>query len=178
MSGIDKGQFRGDAVALVNNQAHKTTEQFDAQQRSPLDVCARATHRTKCQYSPWCCTVAPELRALEQERRRAERSWLASGLTVHRQLVNSVKRSVNQLVNKAKTTNVYSSKAAACESRQELFRVTNNLMGEVKGILLPSVDSSHKFAHVFSDNVLRKVKDNRDNINRRACSAPSAHSKL
>ena len=59
----------------ARSQADTTAEQFDAQLRSLLDVHARATRRqvTKRQSAPWYSAVAPQLRALKQERRQAER---------------------------------------------------------------------------------------------------------
>ena len=73
-------------------------------------------------------------------RRAAERRWLASGLIVHKQILNTIKHKVTQLVKKAKT-NVYSTKEWQPQSQscKELFRLTGSLMGKAKNSPLPSV---------------------------------------
>ena len=39
--------------------------------------------------APWFSGVAGKVRTLKQQRRRAERLWLKTGLTIHKQLYNS-----------------------------------------------------------------------------------------
>ena len=55
----------------------------------------------------------------------------ATGLTVHKQIMISMKHKITKLVIDTKT-NYYSLKVATSTSCKELFRLTGNLMGRVR----------------------------------------------
>ena len=151
---INMTQFRSDVTSVFSSQPSVTAEQFDSQLKSVLDSHALATPREMLQWrsAPWYSSVTSELRSLKPERRQAERRWLASGLTVHKQIMNSIKHKITKLVIHA-TTNYYSRKVAASTSCKELFRLTGNLMGRVRQTPLLSVHPPHQLAQVFSDSV-------------------------
>ncbi|KAL8578691.1 hypothetical protein ACOMHN_045680 [Nucella lapillus] len=108
---IDKSQFRADVAAVFHNQPPVMVEQLEAHLRAVLDVHAPAIRRLQTQRrsSPWYSAIAEELRSLKQKQRQAEETWLDSGLTVHKQIMNSFKHQITVLVSDAKTTH-YSSK--------------------------------------------------------------------
>ena len=103
-----------------------TADQLNDQLRALLDRYAPATQRKVPQRrsSPWYSAVASQLRAFKQEKRRAERQWLRSGLTVHRQIFNDLKHKITRLVDRAQTT-FYSSKITVSTTCKELFSETN-----------------------------------------------------
>ena len=70
----------------------------------PLNTHAPSTQRqvTRRHRSPWYSSIALELRFMRRERRRAERRWLSTGLTFHKEIVNSIK--ISHLVSNAKST--------------------------------------------------------------------------
>ena len=107
--------------------------------------------------------IASQLRALKQEKRRAERQWLRSKLTVHKHIFNTVKHKIIRLVDKAKTT-FYSSKIIASNTCKELFSVTNKLMNKAKCIPLPSSVSIDRLPRMFSDFFCQKVSTIRQTI--------------
>ncbi|KAL8566591.1 hypothetical protein ACOMHN_054813 [Nucella lapillus] len=97
---IDKSQFRADVAAVFHNQPPTMVEQLEAHLRAVLDVHAPAIRRLQTQRrsSPWYSAIAEELRSLKQKRRQAEETWLDSGLTVHKQIMNSFKHQITVLI--------------------------------------------------------------------------------
>ena len=61
----------------------------------------RCTVRTK-KPTPWFSSIAEQFCELKQERWQVERRWLKSKLTVHKQIYDSIKQKVTNLVDKAK----------------------------------------------------------------------------
>ena len=146
LRGIEKSQVRTDISSMFCCRPPSTVDDFNSQLRSVLDVHAPAARRevTQRKSAPWYSSVAPELRALRKERRRAERQWQASGLTVHQQIMNSFKHQITKLVTRAET-GFYTSKVAVAKTCKELFRLTGSLMGKVSlssSVCLPPTPSS------------------------------------
>ena len=166
---IDLVQFRADLRAAFIDQAPVTVDTFMSILRSVLDRHAPSSCREIIQRrsSPWFASVASELRALKQEKRAAERRWLASCLTVHKDIMNTLKRNITQLVVRAKTA-FYSTKIAASSTCKELFKLTGNLMGRVTQSPLPSNYPTHQIAQVFSDFFSGKTKAIREALDARA----------
>ena len=48
--------------------------------------------KNSLQSSPWYAGVSQELRSAKRQRRRAERRWLKTGLTVDKQIYGAAKR--------------------------------------------------------------------------------------
>ena len=90
--------------------------------------------------APWFSGVAGKVRTLKEQRRRAERLWLKTGLTVHRQLYNSGGGGggTKRLVHKTKTT-YYCNRINESLSCKQLFSVANQLLGNKKPSPLPTV---------------------------------------
>ena len=126
---IDRQAFKAVVSTLVTTLDQPTADQLNDQLRALLDRHAPATQRKVPQRrsSPWYSAVASQLRALKQEKRRAERQWLRSWLTVHRQIFNDLKHKITRLVDRAKNT-FYSSKITVSTRCKELFSVTNRLI--------------------------------------------------
>jgi len=106
--------------------------------------------------SPWYPSVASELHALKQEKRRAERRWLATRLTVDKQILHIVKHKETELVSQAKIA-FYSSEISSAHTCKELFKLTGNLMGKASESPLPSNVSPSHLPQVFSDFFSGKV---------------------
>ena len=106
--------------------------------------------------APWFSGVAEEVRSLKQQRRCAERLWLKTGLTVHKQLYNNAKKLVTKLVHKAKST-YYCNKIKESLSCKQLFSVANQLLGNKKPSPLPTVfpliDLPKRFLDFFKDKI-------------------------
>ena len=65
---------------------------------TPLSAVAVRTRKP----TPWFSSIAEQFCELFRERRQAERRWLKSKVTVHKQIYNSIKQIVTNLVDKAK----------------------------------------------------------------------------
>jgi hypothetical protein len=100
--------------------------------------------------------VASELRERKQDRRRAERRWLSTGLTIHKDLYETAKRKVNDLVHSAKTA-FYSAKICASSSCKELFRNFNTILGKSQCVRLPTTLKPDHMANAFSDFFTDKI---------------------
>ena len=103
---IDMQQFRQDVASLAAAQLDITADQFNTEMRHLLDTHAPSTQsQVTCHHcSPWYSSIALELRSMKRERRRAERRWLSTGVTIHKEIMNSVKHKISPLVSDAKST--------------------------------------------------------------------------
>ncbi|MCP3849467.1 MAG: reverse transcriptase family protein, partial [Gammaproteobacteria bacterium] len=108
--------------------------------------------------APWYASVSDTLREAKRSRRRAERRYLKSGLTVHKQIFNASKRLVTSIVHTAKTI-FYSTKISECNTSKQLFGVCSRLIGSVKVSPLPTVFPIKQLPQVFSDFFMQKVSD-------------------
>ncbi len=140
--------------------------QFDTVMSGILE--RHAPEQTKCitlrPHAPW---YSDELRAAKREKRRCERQYVKSGLTVHKQIFRAACDDYKDLLETAKT-NYHKSKLSNLDSRQ-LFREVDKLCSSNTSKILPSHDSEEKlandFANFFRDKIER-VKDKLDNISR------------
>ena len=106
--------------------------------------------------------MSEQLLHLKRQRRRAERRWLKSGLTVDRQIFSRLKQQVTKLVQQAKTT---------C---RELFLNVNTLLGKAKPATFPTTYTEEELSGVFSDFFQSKIIAIRNNLDRVASSPSSA----
>ena len=93
---IDRQAFKADSPPWSLTLDQPTADQLNDQLHALLDRHGPATQRKVPQRrsSPWYSAVASQLRALKRKKRRAERQWLRSGLTVHRQIFNDLKHRI------------------------------------------------------------------------------------
>ena len=106
--------------------------------------------------SPW---YTDKLRREKHNRRRAERTWLRTGLVIHRQVYRAQCVVVNRMLLAAKR-DFYTDKIASCGSNQkQLFINTKSLIGVSCRAQLPSHVSSNDLARQFSSHLEKKVSD-------------------
>ncbi|KAL8616090.1 hypothetical protein ACOMHN_064640 [Nucella lapillus] len=112
---IDKSALKSDLASAVTS-AIPLTDQNDVLGQT-LDKHAPLVQRRvrKHKATPWYAAVAAQLQELKRERRRAERRWLLSKLTIYKDQYETAKRKVNDLVHGAKTT-FYSARITASVS--------------------------------------------------------------
>ena len=136
------------------------------------DPLCRCTVRTR-KPTPWFSSIAEQFCELKQERRQAERRWLKSKLTVHKQIYDSTKQKVTNLVDKAKQA-YYSAKIQASTTCEQHFQNVNTILGKNSSSPLPSTFDSDDFPNVFSDYFTEKICTIRNNFlpsNPTACPA-------
>ena len=91
--------------------------------------------------APW---YTDELRTAKRKRRKAERLWRKTKLTIHQQLFKEECRTVSALLAQSKK-DYYSNKIAECGTdHKQLFQLTKNLMGHKREVVLPSCSSDEK----------------------------------
>ena len=95
---------------------------------------------------------------LKRERRQAERRWLKSKLTVHKQIYDSIKQKVTNLVDKAKQA-YYSAKIQSSTTCKQLFQNFNTILGKSRSSPLPSTFDSDDLPNVFSDYFTEKIRN-------------------
>ena len=91
--------------------------------------------------TPWYGAISDQLPALKRERRRAERQWRASSLTVHKQMYDAAKQKVVELVNSAKTS-FYWSLVSGSKTCKQLFHTMSTLLGKSKQMSFPTVSDT------------------------------------
>ena len=112
---------------------------------------------------PWFSSIAEQFCELKRERRQAERRWLKSKLTVHKQIYDSIKQKVTNLVDKAKQA-YYSAKIQCRTTCKQLFQNFNTILGKSRSSPLPSTFDSDDLPNVFSDYFTEKIRSIRNNF--------------
>ena len=113
-------------------------------------------------HAPW---YSDDLRKAKQEKRRCERIYVKSGLTVHKEIFNAECDKYKDLLIKAKT-NYHKTKLAGLDHRQ-LFREVDKLCSSAADRVLPSSESEEKLANDFATFFMEKierVKNKLDNL--------------
>ena len=148
ISAIDIEAFKADLTTAIPSEpsAHQLTSALRATLDKHAPMSRRLiSDRSQCQ---WYNTVGPELSEAKQERRRAERRWRATGLTVHREIFQSTRNRVTEIVHQAKTL-FYSSQILVCNTAKQLFNITNSLLGKVCVSPLPSTFQAEELPQKF-----------------------------
>ena len=101
------------------------------------------------------------------ERREAERRWLSTGPTIHKQVYNAAKRHATTLVQAAKTS-FFSTKIMESKSSKQLLNITNQLASRKKSSALPTVQLHRRFADFFLSKV-QTIRHNLDNQAQLVC---------
>lgn len=158
LKGIDRSTFKADLSQELLAIPNMSADALDSCLRSVLDHHAPAVKRIVPQHksSPWYSDVAETLRDAKQKRRQAERQWRSTRLTVHKQIFDSAKKAVSEIVCTAKST-FYNAKIAASSSSKELYAITNDLLAKVKSSPLPSVYPQSELPALFSTYFTEKV---------------------
>ena len=129
--------------SLIQNPARSVDdlqEQYDTVLRSLVDK-----HAPLCTKSVTIHPVTPwyneEINEAKKLRRKYEKRWRKSQLTVHREIYIEQKKTLSELINHAKT-NYYTDKVMACgKDQKSLFKVINTLLSKDNSSLLPTYSS-------------------------------------
>ena len=153
---IDTGAFKQDLSHAVSQVS--SISDYNNHLCSVLDKHAplcRCTVRTRKPTS-WFSSIAEQFCELKRERRQAERRWLKSKLTGHKQIYDSIKQKVSNLVDKAKQA-YYSAKIHSSTTCTQLFQNFNITLGKSRSSPLPSTFDSDDLPNVFSDYFTEKI---------------------
>ena len=117
-------------------------------------------HGTRVQLSWFTDTLRQEKR----NRRQLERTWLRTGLEVHRQAYRTKCVAFNRLLLTTKSES-FSEKIAICgRDQKQLVHITKNIMGDTGTTNMPSFVSAGALAQRFSDHFTDKVSHIRQGI--------------
>ena len=175
---IDTGAFKLDLSHAVSEDS--SISDYNNHLCSVLDKHAplcRCTVRTK-KPTPWFSSIAEQFCELKRESRQAERRWLKSKLSVHKQIYDSVKQKVTNLVDKAKQA-FYSAKIQSSTACKQLSQNFNTFLGKNSSSSLPSTFDSDDLPKVFffflfffldySTEKIRTIRNNCPPPNPTAC---------
>ena len=150
LKAIDLDDFKSDLVSSL--PCEPSALQLTSTLRATLDKHAPVSkrlvsNRPTCE---WHNTVGPELKEAKQERRRAERRWRRTGLTVDREIFQKARNKVTDIVHEAKSL-FYSAKILACSTAKQLFTATNSLLGKISVNPLPTLYKLSELPQKFCD---------------------------
>jgi exonuclease III len=163
ISKIDKQAFRDDLSMAVSPDC--SVVEYNALLKSVLDTHAPLRQRTlrPRKFNPWFSGIAEQFGTLKRERRQAERRWLKSRLTVHKEIFESIKHRISDLVDSAKTS-FFSAQILATSTCKELFRTFNSLLGRQTDSPLPTTHDPETLPTVFSDYFSDKIANIRNSF--------------
>ena len=114
---------------------------------------------------PSCPWFTDELHDAKHLRRKHERKWRATKLSIDHQIYRNQCAVVNRLLIKARL-DYYSDKVNSCgNDSKELFKITKHLLKGNEVSALPSDSSPKQLAQDFSDFFINKIENIRKNIN-------------
>ena len=169
---IDLMAFKADLEKCLSATRDLTADQLHACLSSVLDQHAPAVRRcvSSRAVSPWFGTVREEMHEAKRARRRAERQWVKSRLTVHKQIFIASKQLVTSIADNAKAS-FFSAKIATASTSKELFTITNMLMARVKTTPLPTIFPKEQLPSLFANYFLSKIKAIRDELDMKPSSS-------
>ena len=111
--------------------------------------------------TPW---YTDDIRKAKQNRRKAERRWRASKLTVHHEIFKAAQCNVTNLCATAKS-NYYCNKIEENSTNQkELFKISNTLLNRNKSQPLPTHNDAKELADNFANFFSDKISQIRDSF--------------
>ena len=106
--------------------------------------------------SPWFESLRDDLFIAKRERRRAERKWRNTKLTIFKDLYRQAKHNVSKLVHTAKCK-FYTERIALASSSKELHQIVNTFSNRHPPKILPAIYPSADFPSHFIKHFTNKV---------------------
>ena len=114
--------------------------------------------------APW---LTSDIRKQKRERRRLERKWRSTGLTVHREMYAKQSSFVNNLISSAKKA-YYADQISSCGSDQyQLFKIVESLNKGTSEKNFPPSGSADDLANDFADFFKDKINGIRKHLVRK-----------
>ncbi|KAK6195692.1 hypothetical protein SNE40_001064 [Patella caerulea] len=151
---INKDKFK-EALLTLPISSNKTLEElindYNKLIKNIIDVHApKKTRRIVIKpENPWFCDTIRDARKV---RRKAERTWVRTGLSVHKQIYITEIKSVAKLVESKKkrsTTILKSSTVLLIKKKKKLFNLSNELLNSRTEQTLPDHESLSNLADIF-----------------------------
>lgn len=123
--------------------------------------------------APW---YNESIKQAKQERRKAERKWAKSKLTIDKEILKQKQKSVNDICDKEKET-YYNEKIKAAENdSKSLFRLSNLLLEKKNEKILPTHKSEKELASNFGKYFSDKIENVRTQLGKNEQSEASSSS--
>ena len=123
-----------------------------------------------CPHAPW---YTDTVRRAKQERRKAERRWKKTNLTIYRDILKEKQQEANALCEEAKADYYNKKIDETKKNSQELFKLANSLLYRTKDSTLPSHTSEKDLADSFGTYFCQKIEKIREHFpERMRSSAP------
>ena len=164
---IDKDEFRNDLIANVSPSQCASVDKLENVLLSLLDKHAPLVRRkiTDGKCDPWYSDIKDQVIEAKKQRRRAEKKWVKTGLTVFHQMYTSAKKLVTDIISKAKTS-YFTAKIENSSNSKELYNVCGIMSGKEKSSPLPTTHSLEQLPQVFCDFFVKKISDVRSELDR------------
>lgn len=109
--------------------------------------------------APW---FNDELHSAKQEKRRAERRYVSTGLEIHKQIYSDCCKSYNKLLTSVKT-DFYNTKISSVDQSQ-LFKLVSQFFHSNKNIPLPKHETLESLVDDFNNFFINKIENLRHEI--------------
>jgi len=150
ITSLPMSQPVNDLILLYNNLIKATLDKHAPEKTRTITL--RPT-------IPW---INDDLKAAKQERRKAERRWRHSRLTIHREIYVHCRAEVRSMFNKAKSI-YFSNKIDECGNDQKaIFKVLDTILHKKTEKALPPHTDPKQLAETFSVFFVSKIKKIRD----------------
>jgi hypothetical protein len=168
MKDLDTESFKQDILssdlytAPANNLADKV-KQYDYVLKTLLDKHAPEVTKKLAQKEPrpW---MSDKIKSAKTKRRKMERRWRNTRLTVHREAFQAERQNVKDLIENEKAK-YYKNKINDCEGDQKkLFGIVDDLLKRGKPTSLPQHESLSDLVESFSDFFMGKVETIRKDL--------------
>ena len=181
IKGIDREKFRVDLNSSLSSSCD-TIDDFNNILRSLIDIHAPQKFikmNSKSNRDPVHDSVKEELIELKKLKRKAEKRWLKTDLTVHKEIFDSSKKDIAKLVQKGRSK-YYNNKIINSTTTKELHSVCKDLTGCIKEKTLPSHTDDNlpeTFSNFFSSKI-DKIRQELDQMGGMVSFTPNEKPKL
>lgn len=165
---IDRLQFTQEATLMLSNTSPDIlADHYNTSLHKLLDKHAPAKTRLLPPRppSPW---ITDEIIQAKRKRRQTERLWRSTHLTIHRQMFNSARQEVCDLISETKTKH-YQQQILSSQSPKELYTTVSSLLGTKKDSPLPTTHSTEDLPDLFSDFFINKINALRVSLDQAPC---------
>ena len=158
---IDMDEFKLDIVNsglpdLEGDDVDALVETYNSTLTGILDKHAPVKTRkvTIHPHAPW---LTDSIKEIKRDKRKAERKWRQTGLTIHREIYTDLRNKMNESIASSKKDFFQQRIEEASSSQSALFQCVNELFGKKKCTALPAHDDPKelcdRMASFFSDKI-------------------------
>jgi hypothetical protein len=113
---------------------------------------------------PSCPWYTEQLHEAKHQKRKLERKWRESKLTIDHQIYRTQCADVNKMLKQARVEYYTNKIESSGNDHKSLSRITKGLLGDTNEVILPSNSSPQHLAQEFSDFFIEKIETIRNNI--------------